>query len=168
MTIIETERLLLRHIVSDDIWQLLRIYNKPENMRFISNGKYDWTMKELKEKYERTNKNYELGTGIFTIEHKENHKVIGEAGLFNSFEDHSKLELGYIIDSVFWNRGFGEETCKGLIEYGFDSLKVKTIISRMYRKNTASVKLSKKCGMKLIDNGITEKGDEFLVFEIRK
>ncbi len=167
MTVIETERLLIRHIAPDDLEQLLRIYNKPENMRFVSNGKSDWTIGELREKYERTNKHYVSGFGIYAVEHKQNNMIIGEAGLFNSFEDLLKLELGYIIDSSFWNKGFGKEACRGLIDYGLNKLNVNSLISRMYSENISSVELSKKCGMKQIDQGITDKGYEFIVYEIK-
>lgn len=49
---IKTERLLIREVADDDFDQLLDIYNCRENMQFISNGKYDWSLGELKEKYQ--------------------------------------------------------------------------------------------------------------------
>ncbi len=101
MNVIETERLYIKHISKSDICQLHKIYNKTENMQFISTGKSDWTINELEDKYNKTNVNYKLGFGVFAIESKEINKIIGEVGLFNSFNDLSKLELGYIIDSKY-------------------------------------------------------------------
>lgn len=168
MIIIETDRLKIRFIVDEDIEALLKIYNKPENMQYISKGKFTWTGSELFEKYKRLNKNYESGIGIFAVELKNKKEIIGEAGLFNSFGNSEKLELGYIIDSPFWKKGFGQEICEGLIDYSFDKLFAKKLIARMYTENINSVNLSRKCGMKEIESGIAENGKRFLTFEIEK
>jgi len=168
MTIFETERLVVREVKPEDVGELLGIYSKAENMCFISSGKYNWTKEELCEKYAGTNKDYEFGFGIFVVEQKETKKIIGEAALFNSFKDHKKLELGYIIDSMYWENGFGKEIAKGLIDYSFVKLSVRALIARMYAKNSSSVRLSEKCGMTRIEDGTAENGERFFVYEIKK
>lgn len=166
MIIIETERLILRHILEDDLDCLLKVYNKLENMRFISNGKINWTKAELVSKYERINESYKYGIGIFSLQLKEEKNIIGEASLFNSFNDFEKLELGYIIDSSFWKRGYGKEICMGLFDYAFNILRVKLLVARMYAENINSVELSKKCGMREKEIGVAENGMQFIVYEI--
>lgn len=168
MTIFETERLVVREVKPEDIGELLGVYSKPENMCFVSSGKYNWTKEELCEKYVEINKDYEFGFGIFVVEQKESEKIIGEGALFNSFKDHKKLELGYIIDSLYWKNGFGKEICKGLIDYAFVKLEVRVLIARMYAANNSSVRLSEKCGMTRIEEGIAENGERFFVYEIKK
>lgn len=168
MTITETERLIIRHINPKDLYVLLKIYNKQENMQFISSGKCSWTMDELSEKYSKTNNNYNSGYGIYVVELKETGEVIGETGLFNSFNDTDKLELGYIIDSLYWGKGFGRECCTALIDYAFQKLNVNTLIARMYAKNESSVILSEKCGMKRVEEGVTEKGKSYYVYVINQ
>jgi len=42
-----TKRLNIREITPKDIAPLLRIYQKEENMRYVSDGKFDWTALEL-------------------------------------------------------------------------------------------------------------------------
>ena len=143
----ETERLLIRDIELTDLESLLKVYCKKENMKFVSNGNYKWTLSQLSEKYENLNKNYRSGFGVFIVIEKEENKVIGEAGLFDSFKNPSKLEMGYILDSKYWNQGFGYEICNGLINYSFNKLKVGSVVARMYAENIYSVKLSEKCGM---------------------
>jgi RimJ/RimL family protein N-acetyltransferase len=135
-------------------------------MRFISNGKYNWTLKELTEKYEKLNKNYPLGYGAFAVELKETGELIGEAALFNSFNDPHILELGYIIDTTFWRKGYGREVCQGLIDYAFQTLGVKRLVARMYADNTASVMLSEICDMTLTNKNRSEKGDVIFRYEI--
>jgi len=162
----ETERLLIRGIEKEDLESLLKVYNKKENMKYVSDGTYKWTFKRLAEKYDRQNKNYASGFGIFAVEKKNSGEIIGEAGLFDSFEKQSILELGYIIDSKHWGNGYGYEICMGLINYCFNDLRINSVIARMYSKNIASVKLSESCGMKRINEGLTEKNEEYFEYRI--
>jgi [ribosomal protein S5]-alanine N-acetyltransferase len=162
----ETERLLIRDIENEDMASLLKVYNKKENMRYVSNGSYRWTFEQLAEKYERLNNNYVSGFGVFVVEEKNSGEIIGEAGLFDSFGIQSKLELGYIIDSKHWANGYGYEICMGLINYCFNDLRINSVIARMFSKNIASVKLSEKCGMKRINEGLTDKNEECFEYEI--
>lgn len=172
MIIFETDRLIFRCIVREDVEDILKIYNKPENMIYISDGKCSWTDAELTEKYERINQDYNkgigIGIGIVALELKDTKSIIGEAGLFNSFGNPEKLEMGYIIDSAFWRKGYGLETCKGLMNYAFNKLQTQTLVARMYAENINSVSLSNKCGMREMQEGIAENGKKFLVFEISK
>jgi len=154
----QTDRLLVRDISKVDLDSLLQIYGKKENMKFISDGKYGWSKDQLTEKYEKCNKNYDLGFGLFTICLKDSTDIIGEVGLFDSFGDPKKLESGYILDNSYWGMGFGKELCNGLINYGFNTLKIEKLISRMYVENLASVRLSEQCGMKRMKSGETIDG----------
>jgi len=162
----QTDRLIVRDISKEDIDPLLKIYEKKENMKFISDGRYGWSKEQLTEKYEKCNKNYNLGFGIFTICLKDTTGIIGEVGLFDSFGDPKKLESGYILDNIYWGQGFGKELCNGLIKYSFNELKIEKFISRMYAENIASVRLSEQCGMKRIETGETIDGRAWYEYEI--
>ena len=162
----ETPRLLIRDIVQEDLGCLLYVYNKHENMKYVSNGNHKWTIGQLMDKYDRLNKNYVYGYGIFVVEMKYSNKIVGEAGLFDSFEQLSKLEMGYIIDSNYWGNGYGHEVCMGLINYCFNHLKTNSVIARMYSENIASVKLSEKCGMHKTNTGLTQNNEEYFEYEI--
>lgn len=168
MIIIETTRLTIREVSETDFPPLLAIYTCRENMRYVSGGKYDWTEVELKEKYASLNRNYGKGYGVFAVEHREERKVIGEAGLFDSFDDPQTLELGYILDQAYWRRGLGYEICQALIRYAFEELQVTTVVARMYAGNTASVSLSEKAGMRRVETGQTGDGKLFYRYELVK
>lgn len=165
---IETNRLIIRDVEESDFDILLPIYNKKENMQFISSGRYDWNKTELIEKYQKINKDYAKGSGIFVAEEKKTKTIIGEAGLFNSHNDPKILEVGYIIDITFQKKGFGSEICTALIHYSFTKLGVKEIIARMYANNKASVHLSEKVGMNRITAGYTSDLKAYYVYSIKK
>ncbi len=145
-----TKNLLIREIIPSDINVLLSVYSKEENMKYISNGKYDWTLEELKGKYEKVNTDgYPQGYGIFAV--VADGEIIGEAGLFNSFGNKKILELGYILDNKYWNRGYGTEICSGLLDYGFNLLGVDKIIARMYPENIGSIRICEKLKFRKVD-----------------
>jgi len=162
----QTYRLIIRDIQTEDLDSLLAIYRRQENMKFISDGRCDWSKEQLTGKYEKCNVNYASGFGIFTVCLKDTDTVIGEAGLFDSFDATNKLESGYILDSAYWRQGFGKEICNGLIQYCFNNLRIETVVSRMYAENDRSVKLSEKCGMKRVNTGETTDGRTFYEYEI--
>jgi ribosomal-protein-alanine N-acetyltransferase len=151
-TIIKTKRLIIREIESNDIERLVKIYRGTENLKFIPNSNLNWTREKLKGKYDKINQNYKNGFGIYSVELVNNREVIGEVGLFNSFEDYKHLELGYILDEKYWKQGYGTEICNTLIDYGFNTLKLDKITARMFKENVASIRLSEKCGMKRLEH----------------
>ncbi|MCD8193905.1 MAG: GNAT family N-acetyltransferase, partial [Tannerellaceae bacterium] len=161
-----TERLIIRDTTAQDYPFLHKIYTDPVAMRFISSGRYDWTLEEIRNKYARENINYPSGYGLFTIQPAGTPEVIGEAGLFNSFGNPAILELGYILDPRWWGKGYGKEVCRGLIDYCRDRLHVHKVVARMYAANHASVQLSEAVGMSRVEQGTTPDGKEFYRYEM--
>lgn len=155
--ILTSERLLLKPVSEKHLVTLLMIYNNKNNMRLIPNGHKQWTHEELKAKYQSLKQTE--GYGIFAVVLKGNNQLIGEAGWFDSFNNKNEAELGYIIDEAFWNMGYGTEICNLLINQGFNH-GFQTIIARMYAQNTASVKLSEKCGMSRFATFHDKKGNQ--------
>ncbi len=166
-TIIETQRLLIGEVDFNDVDCLLEIYQDPQNLRFIPNANFTWTREKLKGKYEKINQDYKNGFGIYAAQLKDNGTIIGEAGLFNSFQVLNHLESGYILDKKFWRKGYGFEICNALIDYGFNTLNLDKITARMYQQNVASIELSEKCGMKLVHQEQTVEGMDFCQYEIK-
>ncbi len=165
MIVFETSNLIIRGVEDGDFNSLLSIYNKAINMLYISNSRYNWTIDELKEKYKAINN--DIGYGLFVIELKKKSCIVGEAGLFNSFQDCNVLELGYIIDSQYWNNNYGTETCEGLIEYSFKCLNIDKVIARMYSKNNFSVRICQKNNLRKVATNLTASGDEYFTFELQ-
>ncbi|BDD01986.1 GNAT family N-acetyltransferase [Persicobacter psychrovividus] len=150
---LQSDQIRVRKITQSDIASLLVIYQNPINMRFIPNSDGEWTAQRLKEKLKRFNADYDKGIGVFAVETWDG-KLIGEAGLFDSFKKADHLELGYIIDHVHWGKGYGAAVCKALMDYGFNQLYLSKLTARMYQGNIASVRLSQRCGMKKVNEGI--------------
>lgn len=155
---IHTKRLKIRAFNQDDLQAMLLIYNDKNTMRYIPNANHSWNKYELEKKYLHHSAHYPYGYGLFVIEEKQSGQVIGEAGLFNSFDNVNNLELGYIIDRQFWRQGFGFEVCTALVNHAFTKLQCTQVRARMYDTNLASIYLAQKCKMQLekietADNG---------------
>jgi RimJ/RimL family protein N-acetyltransferase len=165
--IIETKRLWIRKIEQEDLDSLLEIYNNFQNMKFIPNSDCKWTKEKLQAKYGKVNNGYKNGFGIFSVQIKNKNIIIGEAGLFNSFQNLNHLELGYILDNKYWRKGYGREICNSLIDFGFKRLKIEKLTARIFKQNIASIKLSESCGMKLIKQGQADSAADFYEYEIK-
>ena len=137
-------------------------------MQFIETGKYNWTLEELKEKWNQLVWSDEKQYGFLVVILKSENKVIGECGyLKTKNSEKAELEIAYLIDHKYWGNGFGIEICKALIDYGFTRLGLQRMIAGMYKANTASAAVSKKSGMQLIKEGITSAGIAFQTYEIK-
>lgn len=165
----ETDRLTIKTIEtsSPQLKELLRIYNKSNNMKYISGGKSKWTHDELLQKINKCNSDNN-GYGIYFVELKSTGKIIGEAGIFESFDEEDKIEIGYIIDCLYWRHGYGKELCKSLLYYCFDHLITDKVVARIYKENVASIKVAESVGMNLFSSGVAENGREFVVYEVEK
>lgn len=63
-------------------------------------------------------------------------------------KDGDRIELGYVIDPEYNNRGYATEALKGVMDELFRS-GVKEIVTGAFESNIASIKVMQKCGMKL-------------------
>lgn len=163
-----TPRLEIRDPEPADFPALLSLYTQKEVMRYISDGRSDWTLEELQAKYTRVNKQAPDGAGLFTVRLKETGELAGEAGLFDTYATPGRLELGYILSGHLWNKGYGTELCHGLIRYAFGLPGLIELRARMYAANEASRRLCEKMNMLRIACGHTPEGREFYEYELKR
>lgn len=166
MILFETERLIVRPIREEDKHSLLEFHNDPQTMRYISSGKADWSPDELSSKLQLNELLYPAGFGIYAVELKQTAEVIGEASVFNSFNDLKQPEIGYIIACNYWNQQYGSEIVNGLLAYCMNTLKANRIIAQMYAGNIYSAHLCKKAGMQLYEAIDLEGGTQKLCFQL--
>ena len=110
MIILETRRLILRHLVPDDLDDLYRLYSDPEIRRYFPEGVL--TLEETKEELEwflnGHPKHPELG--LWATIHKDSQRFIGRCGLLPWTIDGSyEVEVAYMIAKEVWGQGLGTE-----------------------------------------------------------
>jgi len=75
-----------------------------------------------------------------------NDQLIGIAGYWRMQLDHHRSEVGYLIDAPYHGQGYGTETLRAVIDFGFKVLKLHKIEADVDPENIASLKLLKRFG----------------------
>jgi ribosomal-protein-alanine N-acetyltransferase len=169
--ILETERLVLRHLVMDDLDQLFALYQDPQIRKYFPEGilNYQDTKEELEWHMNGHPRHPELG--LWATIHKETGKFIGRCGLLPwEIDDKLEIEIAYLLDKTFWHQGLATEAAKGIMEYGFNTLNLSRLICLIDPDNTASQKVAERIGMTLERKVDGIDGDDFptLIYAIHK
>jgi ribosomal-protein-alanine N-acetyltransferase len=168
MNILETDRLILRHQVIQDLDDLWALYCDPEITKYIPDAPR--SREEAKEELEWHRNGHprfpELG--LWATIHKETGKFIGRCGLLPWMIDgQNEVEVAYTIAREYWGQGLGTEAAQAILHYGFERLKLNRLICLIDEENIASQKVAEKIGMKFEKEGRDEVG-LFLVYSINK
>ena len=149
--ILDTERLLLREFVQEDFQELFRMNRDKEIMQYVGDGStrsYEEQIEEL----DRLILNYAKrpGLGIWATLLKDSHTFIGGSGLVY-YDNTPEIEIGYRILKEHWNQGYATEASIALLQYGFEQLDLKKIVSSAHVDNIASRRVMEKIGLKFKD-----------------
>jgi [ribosomal protein S5]-alanine N-acetyltransferase len=169
--ILETKRLILRHLSTNDLDDLFKLYSDTEIRKYYPEGVL--TLEETKEELEwflNGHPEYpELG--LWATVHKETGKFIGRCGLL-AWEIDGKLEteIGYMLDKSFWHQGLATEAAQGIMKYGFEELNLSRLICLMHPENIASQRVAQRIGMTIEREVDGIAGDNFptLIYAIDK
>ncbi|MEG1797394.1 MAG: GNAT family N-acetyltransferase [Clostridium sp.] len=82
--------------------------------------------------------------GIELIESKE---LIGLIDLFEFEYDERKCKVGYLIGHNWWNKGYGTEALRAVVDFAFNNIKVSEISAAHNTDNPASGRIMEKVGM---------------------
>jgi len=163
--ILETDRLLLRHLTLDDLDKLFTLYQDPEIRRYFPDGvkNYEETKEELEWHMNGHPDHPKLG--LWATIHKETKTFIGRCGLLPwEIDGKLEVEVAYLLDKNFWHQGLATEAANGILKYAFEKLNLSRIICLMDPDNIASQNVAKRIGMKLERKVDGIAGDNFPTF----
>lgn len=164
MKILETNRLVMRHLELADLDDLYRLYRDPEIRRYFPEGTltYAETRQELEWFLHGHPRHPELGLWA-TIE-KETGQFIGRCGLLPWVLDGvPEVEVAYLLAKETWGRGLGSEAAQAVLDYGFTRLGLKRLVCLIDRENLASIQVARHIGMAFEREGRDDKGP-FLLY----
>jgi [ribosomal protein S5]-alanine N-acetyltransferase len=143
--ILETDRLLLREFVMDDVDDFFRMVSDPDMTRFTGDGCQ--TLEEARKRLEEGPfQDYrKYGYGRWAAVYKPTGKVIGFAGL-KHLDDVGEVDLGFRFFKDYWGKGLATEASRVILAYSFDTLQLKRIIGIADMDNKASVRVLEKVG----------------------
>lgn len=165
----ESIRLKLRPAREADFLQLLPLYNKQENMQYILDGRYHWTVREIMQKWELLNAKLGEGFGLQLVLLKESGTIIGEAGILqlDRSVDHIP-EIGFMLDTACRGQGLGIEVVKLLLRFAFEELGLSQLRAGVLRENQRSRQLIEKAGFRFLYSTDNPSGKKLDYFEILK
>jgi RimJ/RimL family protein N-acetyltransferase len=165
MKILETKRLILRHLAMDDLDKLFALYSDPEIRKYFPEGvlNYEDTKEELEWHMNGHPRHPELG--LWATIHKETGKFIGRCGLLPwKIDDRLEIEIAYLVDKKFWGQGLASEAAAGIRDYAFETLGLSRLVCLIDPDNIPSQKAAEKVGMMLEKKVDGIDGDNFPTF----
>ena len=148
MTVLDTERLLLRPITVDDAEFILILLNEPSFLRYIGDKQVrnvedarQYILNGPIASYERH------GLGLLLVELRDSHTRIGMCGLLKR-DELPEPDIGFALIPDFWNKGFAFEAAQAVLQDARDRLKLQRILAITSLDNDASIKLLERLGFK--------------------
>ncbi|HYJ79160.1 MAG TPA: GNAT family N-acetyltransferase [Longimicrobiaceae bacterium] len=148
MTVIETERLLLRELTDEDHDRLYELYLDPRVNRFLGGppppyGRY---LREVNARWPLYYRKH--GFGLWGVIRKADGETIGRCGLLKQEVDGvEEVEVGYALGADYWGRGYATEAGCATRDWGFRNLGVAHLISLIMPENAASIRSAGRTGM---------------------
>ncbi|NHJ40296.1 MAG: GNAT family N-acetyltransferase [Asgard group archaeon] len=145
----EGEKVRLRSLELSDLDEIMKVWNNLKLRKYLStplpfsrNEEEQW----IRSTWEERNR----GNGYhFAVENKETKEFIGGGGLLGINNIIRSAELGIAIYAEKnWGKGYGTDTMKVLLKFGFDYLNLNRIQLRVVEFNTRGIKTYKKVGFK--------------------
>ena len=146
MTLLETERLLLREQTLDDLDDLAEILCDPETMAFYPRP---YTRSEARGWIERHLRLYgERGFGLWAVVCKTSGDFVGQCGLVpQSVDGQEEIEIGWHVKRRLWRRGYASEAAAACRDHGFTALGFERLVSLVSVDNSPSAGVARKIGM---------------------
>lgn len=149
--IAETDRLLLRALVADDIEPLLGVLGHPQVMRFSLKGPLSreevsaWLKPRIRASSEGQPSQY-------AVVRKRDEAFLGFSGFipFADPDGDADYELGFRFHPFCWGDGVATESGRAVISYGFDCLGLESVAAVVEEANAASVRVLEKLAMRYL------------------
>jgi RimJ/RimL family protein N-acetyltransferase len=139
MTMLQTERLLLRKWEPTDLEAYVAMCSNPEVMRFISpDGKPMSRFDAWRNLAVHTGHWYLKGFGQFAVVERCSGELVGRVGPWQP-DDWPDFEIGWALRSEYWGRGYATEAVRACIEYSFTTLGRTHLVSIIDSENIRSI-----------------------------
>lgn len=149
MTVIETDRLVIRDYTLDDIPVVHHLVQPVEIYQFQPWGPNtekdteNFVKTAIVQQSDDPRNSYEL-----SVTDKKTGEVIGAIGVRVRSEVTRSGDLGYWIRKDRWGEGFATEATMGILHFGFENLGLNRIWATADPRNTGSLRVLEKAGMK--------------------
>lgn len=148
MTVLETGRLVLRRVTTDDAPFILELLNEPSFLEFIG----DKGVRNLDDarRYILTGPvaSYErFGFGLYLVLLKAGDTPIGMCGLVKR-ETLPDVDVGYALRPAYWGQGYAFEAASAVLTHGREAFGLRRIVAIASPGNAGSKALLEKLGLR--------------------
>lgn len=149
---LETERLIIRNYVLDDLDAFYDIVSQEEVVKWVAETVRPKHV--IEPGFRRTVESYGLNTPdnivrfALAVIDKADGRLIGWVGLGPLPIEKAETEIFYGYSQDCWGKGFATEAAAALLRYGFETIGLKRIVAITLPGNPASSRVLEKIGMK--------------------
>ncbi len=165
--IIETDRLILREMTSEDHHALYRVLGDRDMMRFYP---YVFDDERVRGWISRNIERYRIfGFGLWAVCIKGTGELIGDCGLtMQLINGRIMPEIGYHIRGDKQRQGYASEAAAAVRDWVFGNTTFNMVYSYMPKSNIPSAKTAQSYGCKLVDEYINSENIETQVYGISR
>ena len=148
LTVVETQRLVLRRFCDDDAAFIVELLNQPSFLRYIGDKEVRNDADAVCYIQDGPAASYaRFGFGLYLVELKETGASIGMCGLLkrDSLPD---VDIGFAFLPDYWSQGFAVESASAVMSLGREAFGLRRIVAITSLDNHPSMRLLEKLGMK--------------------
>ena len=153
-----TDRLILRDIEPSDAKSLIKNINNLNISKWLLIVPYpyrksdaEWYINHCQEGYAK----HPRESYNFSIQLKDQEGIIGGLGIAHLDRKEKTGHIGYWVGEDYWRQGYVREACNRLLDYGFNTLKLREVTIPVFEKNIPSANMAQRLGGKY--QGIPDK-----------
>jgi RimJ/RimL family protein N-acetyltransferase len=164
--VLETERLLLRHLELDDVNVMFAIIGDPVAMQHYPQP---FSREDAANWIKRNRRRYaEYGFGLYAVVLKSSSAMIGDCGIARqTINGEPQLEVGYHLLRSQWGHGYATEAAMACMKLAFDQFGAEKVISLIRAENLPSRRVAERNGM-TIEGETIHAGLPHLVYAMRR
>ena len=144
---LQTERLLLRRMTTNDAEEILFLRSSDDVMKYIDRER-TMSVEDAKIFLEKIDASIDSNNGIMwgiTLKEKPV-SLIGNIGYWRLVKEHYRAEVGYMLHPSFWKKSIMKEALLKIIDFGFDEMNLHSIEANINPGNAASAMLLESAG----------------------
>ena len=146
--ILTTERLTLRQLVIADEQEIFTLRSDSEINKYLDRQVSN-TIDDARNFINKVNENINKNDSLYwAITLSDKNILIGTICLFGFSDENYKCEIGYELLTNFQGQGIMKEAAEKVIDYAFNTIKVKKIEAFFHRDNQSSIRLLDKFSFK--------------------
>ena len=142
--ILKTARLTLRQLAIHDEQEIFTLRSDNEINKYLDRKRAK-TIDDARGFIDKISENINKNDSVYwAITFSDTDILIGTICLFGFSDENDKCEIGYELLTNFQGQGIMREALEKVIDYAFNTIKVKKIEAFFHRDNQSSIKLLEK------------------------